>query len=64
MRKETRYDVFSPEGNFLFTTQFDFHVHMKLVFHNGFLYALKKDESGYYMAVRFKLDESFAKLPI
>ena len=56
-RKETKYDVFSADGKFLFSTKFDSHIYPKLVFKNGFIYALKKEESGYSKAVRFKLVE-------
>jgi hypothetical protein len=55
--QETLYDVFSPEGMFLFETRIPGHIYSKLVFKNGFIYALKKADSGYPKAVRLKLEE-------
>jgi hypothetical protein len=57
INQETPYDVFSPEGIFLFETRIPGHVYSKLIFKNGFIYALKKAESGYPKAVRLKLEE-------
>jgi len=57
MNQETPYDVFSPDGIFLFETRIPGHVYSKLIFKNGFIYALKKAESGYPKAVRLKLEE-------
>ncbi len=54
---ETPYDVFSPDGIFLFETRIPGHVASKLVFKNGFVYALKKTEPGSLLAVRLKIDE-------
>jgi len=55
--QETPYDVFSPEGVFLFEARIPGQVYSKLVFKNGFIYALKKAQSGYPKAVRLKLEE-------
>jgi WD40 repeat protein len=55
--RETPYDVFSPEGIFLFEARVPGHVYSKLIFKNGFIYALKKTESGYPKAVRLKVEE-------
>src|SRR4030042_2201270 len=57
INQETPYDVYSPEGIFLFETRIPGHVYSTLVFKNGFIYALKKGESGYPKAVRLKLEE-------
>ena len=54
--KETLYDVFSDEGIFLFSAQFPGHYYPKLLFKNGFIYALRRDESGYSQAVRLRLE--------
>ena len=54
---ETPYDVFSADGVFLFETRIPGHMTAKLVFKNGYIYALKKVESGYLKAVRFKVKE-------
>jgi hypothetical protein len=51
-RKETVYDVFSADGIFLFTTKIPGHIFRRLTFKNGYIYALKKDESGYVRAIR------------
>lgn len=56
-KQETPYDVFSPEGVFLFEARIPGQVYSKLVFKNGFIYALKKAQSGYPKAVRLKLEE-------
>jgi hypothetical protein len=50
---ETFYDVFSPEGFFLFTTKIPGHIDGSLKFKNGFVYALKLRESGFIQAVRY-----------
>lgn len=55
--EETIYDVFSPEGIFQFTAKIPGHIHPQLTFKNDFIYALKKDESGYSKAVRIKFVE-------
>ena len=54
---ETPYDVFSSDGIFLFETRIPGHVYSKLVFKNGFVYALKKAEPGNLLAVRLRIEE-------
>ncbi|HSA96708.1 MAG TPA: 6-bladed beta-propeller [Acidobacteriota bacterium] len=54
---ETPYDVFSPEGIFLFEARIPGHISSKPVFKSGFLYALRKIESGYVRAIRLKVRE-------
>ncbi|MBN1939214.1 MAG: hypothetical protein JW843_06490 [Candidatus Aminicenantes bacterium] len=54
---ETSYDVFSPDGVFLFSASLPGHITSKLLFKNGSLYVLKKDSSGFPLAVRFKIRE-------
>jgi hypothetical protein len=54
---ETPYDVFSSDGIFLFETRIPGHVYSKLVFKNGFVYALKKAEPGSLLAVRLRIEE-------
>jgi hypothetical protein len=56
--KEARYDVFSGDGIFLFSTRIPGHVYPQLKFKNGYLYSLRKDESGYVKALRFKIVET------
>lgn len=51
---ETVYDVFSPEGIFLFTTRIPGHIFVPLKFKNGFIYVLEVEESGFIKAVRLK----------
>jgi hypothetical protein len=51
---ETPYDLFSPDGVFLFETRIPGHIFSKLVFKNGSIYALKKMESGYLHALRLR----------
>jgi hypothetical protein len=55
--KETRYDVFSGDGIFLFSTRIPGHIYPQLKFKNGYLYSLRKDDSGYSKAVRVKVTE-------
>jgi hypothetical protein len=54
---ETPYDVFSPDGIFLFETKIAGQVASRLIFKNGYIYALKKIERGYINAVRLKIRE-------
>lgn len=55
--KETIYDVFSSDGIFLFTTIIPGHIYPQLVFKNGYIYALKKFDTGYTKAMRIRIDE-------
>jgi hypothetical protein len=57
INEQTPYDIFSSDGVFLFETSIPGHVYSRLRFKNGFIYALKKAESGYLKAVRLKLEE-------
>jgi hypothetical protein len=57
VQKETIYDVFSAEGIFLFSTKIPGHLFPQLKFKNGFVYALKKSESGFVSAVRTKIED-------
>lgn len=57
--KDRTFDVFSSEGQYLFTTKLDKRIYpSKLVFKNGYVYALVVDESYYSRAVRFKIVEN------
>lgn len=56
-RTETSYDVFSSDGKFLFSTQIDKNVYPKLIFKNGYIYTLSRDESGYTTALRLRMRE-------
>jgi len=60
INRDTPYDVFSPEGIFLFEARIAGHVTSKLVFKNGFIYVLKKSETGFPQVVRLKFEESEA----
>ena len=51
---ETVYDVFSAEGIFLFTTKLPGHIRGILKFKNGFIYALRANETGFIEAVRLR----------
>ena len=56
--KSRTFDVFSSEGQYLFTTKIDKRIYPhKLVFKNGYVYALVIDESYYSRAVRFRFEE-------
>jgi hypothetical protein len=57
VRKETIYDIFSADGIFLFSTKMTGQLFPQLKFKNGFVYALKKNDSGFVSAVRMKLKE-------
>jgi hypothetical protein len=57
VNQNTFYDVFSSDGIFLFSTKIPGHVYPQLVFKNGYIYALKKDESGFKRGVRLKIIE-------
>jgi hypothetical protein len=54
---ETPYDVFSADGIFLFEARLPGHILSKLVFKNGFVYTLKKRESGDVIPVRLLIEE-------
>jgi len=56
-RTETSYDVFAPDGKFLFSTQINQNVFRQPVFKNGYIYTLARDESGYVKALRLKMKE-------
>lgn len=56
-RTETSYDVFSSDGKFLFSTQINQNVYPQLVFKNGYIYTLSRDESGYATALRLRMIE-------
>ena len=57
-RTETTYDVFSSDGKFLFTTQINQNVYPQLIFKNGYIYTLSRDESGYAKALRLRMIEN------
>jgi hypothetical protein len=56
-RMETSYDVFSSDGKFLFSTQINHYVYPQLIFKNGYIYTLSRDESGYEKALRLRMRE-------
>jgi hypothetical protein len=56
-RTETSYDVFSSDGKFLFSTKLNKNVYPQLVFKNGYIYTLSRDESGYAIALRLRMVE-------
>jgi hypothetical protein len=56
--KETRYDVFSADGIYLLSTAIPGHLYPQLVFKNGYLYSLRRDDSGYSKALRFRIIET------
>ncbi len=56
-RTETSYDVFSSDGKFLYTTQINQNVYPQLIFKNGYIYTLSRDESGYTIALRLRMIE-------
>jgi len=51
------FDVFSPEGVFLFSTRFETELTARPFFKNGCLYALRRDTNGYVQAVRYRLPQ-------
>jgi hypothetical protein len=55
--QSTNFDVFSPEGRLLFSTRIDRYVYPRLVFKNGYVYTLARDNSGFSKALRFKIGE-------
>jgi hypothetical protein len=57
VNKETNCDVFSADGIFLFSTRMPGHLFPQLKFKNGFVFALKKHDSGFVSAVRMKIKE-------
>ncbi len=56
-RTETSYDVFSSDGKFLFSTKIDRAVYPQLIFKNGYIYTLARDELGYVRALRLRMIE-------
>ena len=57
-RKFSTFDVFSPDGKFLFTARIDLYTGPRLIFKNGYIYTLALDESGFRRAVRLKMLEN------
>ena len=57
LKKEITFDVFSPGGKFLFTTKIEMDIYPKLIFKNGYIYTLARDESGYGKALRLRMIE-------
>ena len=57
LNPDTPYEVFSPDGIYLFRARLPGHIASKLLFKNGFLYVLKKDPSGFPLAVRYRIKE-------
>ena len=57
-RTETSYDVFSSDGKFLFSTKINKYVYPQLIFKNGYIYTLSRDESGYTKALRLRMKEN------
>jgi len=57
IKKESTFDVFSPEGKFLFTTKIEMDIYPQLIFRNGYIYTLARDESGYGKALRLRMTE-------
>ena len=55
--KEIIFDVFSPEGKLLFTTKIEMDIYPQLIFKNGYIYTLARDESGYTKALRLRIAE-------
>jgi len=55
--QSTNFDIFSPEGKFLFSTTIDKYVYPRLIFKNGYVYTLVRDNSGFSKALRFKIEE-------
>lgn len=55
--KEIIFDVFSVEGKFSFTTKIEMDVYPQLIFKNGYIYTLARDESGYTKALRLRMIE-------
>ncbi|GAI73530.1 unnamed protein product, partial [marine sediment metagenome] len=58
INKETAYDVFSFDGKFLFSTKINGHIYPQLIFKNGYVYSLIKDESGFSRAIRLRMKEN------
>jgi len=56
-KKEIIFDVFSPEGKFMFTTKIEMDIYPQLIFKNGYIYTLARDESGYVKALRLRMIE-------
>lgn len=57
VNKETVYDIFSFDGKFLFSTKITGHIYPQLIFKNNYIYAFRKDDSGYSKAIRLKINE-------
>jgi len=56
-KKVTIFDVFSSDGKFLFSTRIAGDIFPRLKFKNGFIYVLRRTESGYIQAVRMSMAE-------
>lgn len=53
----TKFDVYSPDGKYLFSTEIQANIYPRLIFKNGFIYTLVQDESGFQKAVRLRMTE-------
>ena len=58
INKEKIYDVFSFDGKFLFSTKINGHIYPQLIFKNGYVYSLIRDESGFSRAIRLRMKEN------
>lgn len=56
-KEVTPFDVFAPDGKFLFTTKIDLKKIYHFVFRNGYVYALSSDKEGFLGVKRFKVLE-------
>jgi hypothetical protein len=56
---DSTFDVFSPDGHFLFTTILDGMTIGRPYFRGGCLYRLRRNADGYVQAVRFRLAKEF-----
>jgi hypothetical protein len=55
--QSTNFDVFSPEGKFLFSTKIDKIIYPRLIFKKGYIYTLTRNELGFSRALRLRFVE-------
>jgi len=58
VRKLSHFDVFSPNGEFLYEVKIPRDIQRQLTFKNGYVYALATNEAGYSRVLRLRLEEN------
>jgi len=58
VKESSFFDVFSPDGEFLYEVKINRDIQRQLMFKNGNVYALAQNESGYSRVLRLRMEEN------